>query len=77
MEMKVSLLIKALLLSLASLGIATSSNTAEPSKFLGIGGSVTTSPEASQHININTNGTVLSYVHISLAALIRTDSNKT
>jgi len=47
MKMKASLSIKALLLSLASLGIAMSFNTSE---------------EASAHINITENGNILSYV---------------
>ncbi len=47
MKMKAPLSIKALLLSLAFLGIAKSVNTSE---------------EASEHIDITKNGNVLSYV---------------
>lgn len=76
--MKASLSIKALLLSLASLGIATSVYTSEePSKFLGIDEGVNISEEASQHINITKTGTVLSYVYTRLSALTRAESNKT
>jgi hypothetical protein len=69
--MKVSLSIEALLLSLTSLGVATSVDTAESSKLFSTRNSVKTSEEASQHIDIKKNGTVISYVYTSLVALTR------
>ena len=76
--MKTPLSIKALLFSLASLGVATSViESKELSKRFGLGGNVTTSQEDSLHINITKKGNVLSYVYTILPALTRTESNKT
>jgi phage-related tail fiber protein len=75
--MKPSLSVNALILSLASLGTATSVTSKGSSKLFGIGQSVSTSEEASQHINITKTGNVLSYVHTMLSALTTTESNIT
>jgi hypothetical protein len=69
--MKASLSIRALLLGLACLGVATSVNTTESSKLFDIHSSANTSEEASQHIDIEMTSTILSYLYTSPVALTR------